>query len=203
MSGLLNICGAQIPHQLRLHGRSSGHAGSNRVVAVPLPVPRDSTEEMGGGLRTQCPRRIDTPHHEDQVGDILQECRVPGILVGQVDGLLVHADINPPTQGEFQSRRRGNNVSIQLLSGLHSNPVRRERLDTHRLDVGPPVSQALKEVTVEREADALTPRFIGWREVRIDRNVLGQLLRHCFLQGLAGSLRGRSSRNCIRRRRPT
>lgn len=137
---------------------------------------QQTRNQQGGGVCAERPRGVGVANDKRRVGQILQHGALPHELVAGLDGLAVDAQPRPARKLHLQPRRRDDDVGLDLLPGLQRDAVRGDGLDVARGDVRLALVQAAEEVAVGAHAHALLPRVVGGLEVRVVRDVLGQLL---------------------------
>ena len=154
-----------------------------------LHVGEQAAHEVGDQVRAERPARPEIAEHPHHVGHAGEHHAAIGDRVGEIERLAVDGEIDVAQHVEIEAGGGDDDVGLELLAGLQANAGLGEALDLvgdHRGLAGP---DALEEIAVRHEGDALPPRPVGRREVGVHVVVGAEMGAHAAQQFLLHDFR--------------
>ena len=158
-----------------------------------LHVREQPADEIGDQIDAQCPARPEIAEHPDEVGHAGEHHAAIGHGIGEIQRLAVDGEIDVAIGREVEAGRGDDDVGLQLLAGLQQDTLLGEAVDLVGDDGGFAGLDALEQVTVGNEGDALPPRPVLWREMSRDVVILAEIGFDRRQQILLGCFRLRKS----------
>src|SRR5258708_1181647 len=153
-------------------------------------------DEVGDQVDAQRPAGAEIAEHPDQIRHAGEHHAAIGHGIGEIQLLAVDREFDVAVGREVEAGRGDDDVGFQLVAGFQQNALLGEAVDLVGDDRGLAGLDALEQVAIGDEGDALPPRPVRWREVGGDVVILAEigldrgqqilLGRLGLLKGLAG-----------------
>ena len=145
-----------------------------------------TAHEVSDQIGAQRPARPEVSEHPGQIGHAGEHHSAIGDGVREDERLAVDHEVDVPQHIEVEAGRGDDDVGLEQLAGLQENARLREAVDLVRDDGCLAGGDAPEQVAIRDEGDALPPRPVARREVRVDvvvgteigANARQQLLLH-------------------------
>ena len=148
---------------------SSGRSATSTFLrAGLLHVVEQPADEVGDQVDAQRPAGAEIAEHPDHVGHAGEHHAAIGDGVGEVERLAVDREVDVAQHAEVEAGRGDDDVGLELLAGLQQDALLGEAVDLVGDDGGLAGLDALEQVAVRNEGDALPPRPVARREVGRD-----------------------------------
>jgi hypothetical protein len=181
VGGALHVAGGEPEQRLLgevgvvVDGGALAQAGGAQVVEQP-------TDVVAGELGLERPGGVGVADGQGQVGDALEHHALVGDLLGDVDGLAVHRELDAAEEEQVEAGGGHDDVRRELLAGAEPKPGLGEGVDVvgdHRRGAG---ADGGEEVAVGHHAEALVPRAVVGGEVGVDVVAGGQVALQALAQ---------------------
>ena len=161
----------------------------NLLGLLLLHMAEQAAHEVGdqvGTERPACPEVSEHPHHVRHAGE---HHAAVGDRIGEVERFAVDGEVDVAQHVEIEAGGGDDDVGLEVLAGLQADSGFGEPFDLVGDHRGATGTDALEQVAVGDEGDALPPRPIGRREVRIHVVVRTEVRAHAAQQLLLHDFR--------------
>src|SRR6185503_11258137 len=125
-------------------------------------------DEIGNQVGAQGPTGPEIPEHPGKVGDAREHHSPVGDRIGKSQLLAVDKEVDVAEHANVEARRGNDNLGVELLSGFEQDTRGLEPFDLVGYHRCLAASDALEQIGIRNEGDALSPGAITGREVRLD-----------------------------------
>jgi hypothetical protein len=135
----------------------------------------NADKQVGGNVAAECPAVVPVADDVTEVGDRGEHGHAPEILVWDVDGRAVDAEVHAAEEAHLQARGCDDDVCVEGVAGGELDAVGSDGFDGVGYDGCAAAVEAAEVVAVGAEAEALGPGVVARLEVWVDGEVGGEL----------------------------
>ncbi|KAI3477047.1 hypothetical protein L1887_61344 [Cichorium endivia] len=159
--------------------------GHRHGLVVLVHVLDESDDVLCGAVRAERPGCVGVADRDGVVGQALHHAALPDKQLVGLDGLLVHRGLDVTANVELEAGGGDDEVARDALAVLEDDLVAGDLVNVAGGNVRLALAERRVKVAVRADAQTLVPRVVARLEVRVERDVLGQL---CFGHGAEDAL---------------